>query len=254
MIMAGNPLDEIVQGFGKIISLSAAAREQQQQEAIGAQILAVAFIVGIIVAIIFFIGTLYKALKNCAKANRVLPPGTAWLLLVPFFNLVWCFVMVIVVAMSLRNELNARRTGAPSLPGIGIGLAACILNAVCVIPSVPVIVGIASIVCWIVYWIVIAGHSRDLETDSHGSTAQGVRIVYRGEQETHRKPDMDEIPASQHTSHISEPVPEPVSDTSDLEHDIFVERLRNLQKLYDDGLISQAEYDQKKRELMNLAF
>ena len=48
-------------------------------------------------------------------------------------------------------------------PGQGIGFATCILNAVGsftgFIPFVGWVIGVAGFVCWIIYWIKIAGYS-----------------------------------------------------------------------------------------------
>ena len=60
---------------------------------------------------IFYILTLQKALERCAPVARTMTPGMVWLLLVPFFSLIWHFFVVMAIAKSMANEF-ARR-GSP---------------------------------------------------------------------------------------------------------------------------------------------
>src|SRR5665213_4325068 len=53
---------------------------------------------------IFYILTLRNALWKCAAESRTMSPGRLWLLLIPFFNLGWHFVVILNMAKSLRNE------------------------------------------------------------------------------------------------------------------------------------------------------
>jgi len=91
-------------------------------------------------------------------------PGLVWLLLIPLFGLGWHFYIVINVAKSLKKELETREVKIKSMPGLGIGIAMCILSILSIIPNVGPFLGIASIICWIVYWFKIAGFSSQLST------------------------------------------------------------------------------------------
>ncbi|MDO8301736.1 MAG: hypothetical protein Q7T18_00690 [Sedimentisphaerales bacterium] len=53
---------------------------------------------------IFFILTLQKALNRCSPENRAMQPGMIWLLLIPLFNIVWIFFVVLNMAKSLGAE------------------------------------------------------------------------------------------------------------------------------------------------------
>ncbi len=111
---------------------------------------------------IFFIVTLQKALQRCSPENRIMSPGSTWLMLIPLFNLVWIFIIVTQVAESLEREFRKRNIPVEPAPGKSIGLAWCILTICCIIPLVGIFTGIAAIVCWILYWVKIAGFSATL--------------------------------------------------------------------------------------------
>jgi ABC-type phosphate transport system permease subunit len=121
-------------------------------------VLAVSFVISIVIGI-FYCLTLQKALSRCSSQNRTLSPGLVWLYLIPVFNLIWHFVIVINLAKSLHAEFVSRNMVEEQSPGYGIGLATCILNVVGVIPYVGWLTGIPGLICWIIYWVKIAGYS-----------------------------------------------------------------------------------------------
>ena len=124
-------------------------------------VLAVPFIIWTVIGI-FYCLTLSKALSRCSPQNRTLSPGLVWLYLIPVFNLVWHFFIVINMAKSLHAEFVSRNMVEEQSPGQGIGLATCILNAVGVIPYVGWLTGIPALICWIIYWVKIAGFSNKI--------------------------------------------------------------------------------------------
>ena len=119
--------------------------------------------VGIVIAV-FYILTLSRALSKCSPASRTIQPGTLWLLLIPLFNLVWNFFVVLGLARSLGNEFRLRNIpNAEPEPGKSIGLAMAICGACSIIPLVNLITGLVYLVLWIVYWIKISGYSQILD-------------------------------------------------------------------------------------------
>lgn len=132
-------------------------------------------LVGIVIAIVvevFFILTLQKALSRCSVENQAMSPGLVWLLLIPFFSLIWDFFVVIKISESLSAEFQKRGISAEPYPGKNIGLAWAILTACSLIPVINVFAGIASLVCWIIYWVKIAGYSKQLVHESELQPAQ----------------------------------------------------------------------------------
>jgi hypothetical protein len=111
-----------------------------------------------------YIFTLTSALNKCSVASRTLQPGTVWLLLIPFFNLIWNFFVVIGMANTLGNEFRARGvTQIDPEPGKSLGLAMCICGACSIIPLLGLLIAPVYLVLWIIYWVKITGFSRVLD-------------------------------------------------------------------------------------------
>jgi sterol desaturase/sphingolipid hydroxylase (fatty acid hydroxylase superfamily) len=120
-------------------------------------------LLALLVPTIIYLAALQKALQRCAPESRTMPPGQVWLMLIPLFNFVWGFIVVLRMASSLRNEFLRRQLPlAEPEPGKTLGIAMCILIATSWIP-VGIVTGFASLVCWILYWVKIAGYSRQIQ-------------------------------------------------------------------------------------------
>jgi len=125
----------------------------------GSELLIVFFVVLIfLLPILLFLLTIQRTLKAIAPESRDMSPGTVWLMLIPFLNIIWQFIMVDGVAKSLRNE--CARLQIPtreSKPTFGAGLAWCICN---ILSIIPLFGPLAALVTFIVYWIKIAEYKR----------------------------------------------------------------------------------------------
>jgi cobalamin synthase len=120
-----------------------------------------------IIAVVFYILTLSRALSKCSVERRTIQPGTLWILLVPLVNLVWDFIVVLGMVKSLGNEFRARNAhDVEPEPGKSIGIAMAVCAVCAVIPIVGIIAGIAYLVLWIFYWMKMADFSRKLDTSS----------------------------------------------------------------------------------------
>jgi len=104
----------------------------------------------LLVPMIFYLLTLQKALNRCSPESRAMQPGMVWLMLIPLFNVVWQFFVVINLAKSLGAELQKRGIAEDPNPGQTLGLVMCVANLVC---------GPVGLICWIIYWVKIAGYS-----------------------------------------------------------------------------------------------
>ena len=116
----------------------------------------------LLVPFIFYLLTLQKALKRCSPENRAMQPGMVWLMFIPLFNLVWHFIIVGNVAQSLAAEFRKRGIAEEPAPGKTIGLTMCILHCCGIIPFLGPLCALAALVCWILYWVKIAGFSGKL--------------------------------------------------------------------------------------------
>jgi peptidyl-prolyl cis-trans isomerase D len=100
-------------------------------------------------------------------------PDAVWLLLIPVFSAIWRFFVVFRLATSLANELRHRKVrNADPRPGRTVGLAMCILPLIFVLSAIagsgalPALIrgvlAAAYLVCWLAYWVKIAGFSKAL--------------------------------------------------------------------------------------------
>lgn len=130
---------------------------------LGMRVLSLVFLTAVLVVpfTLYFL-TLQKALSRCSPECRTLRPGLVWLLAIPLFNGIWYFVVVNALSKSLHNEFEKRNIAEHPAPGRNLGFALCIL---CIMSMAPYLrlVSVAALVCWIVYWVKIAGYSAKLQ-------------------------------------------------------------------------------------------
>jgi predicted membrane channel-forming protein YqfA (hemolysin III family) len=115
-----------------------------------------------LVPMIFYILTLQKAINKCAPENQAMQPAMAWLMLVPCFNLIWHFFVVLNMAKTLGAEFQKRGQAEDPEPGKKLGLIMCILACCGFIPLLGGLCGLGYLICWILYWLKIAEFSRKL--------------------------------------------------------------------------------------------
>jgi hypothetical protein len=117
--------------------------------------------IGIVIAVLFIL-TLRKALERCAPQNRTTSPDSAWLLLIPLFNMVWGFILYPRISESLEREFRQRNLPIEPQPAKSLGLALAILQVCCIIPLVGILAGLGALICFIMYWVKISGYSNRL--------------------------------------------------------------------------------------------
>lgn len=131
------------------------------------EIILIIIVLGImIIPQIFYLITLQKTIKEVSVENRKIQPNQVWLALIPLFGLIWQFIMVNGMALSLQAEFKKRNINiVDNKPGYSIGLAYCILFCCSIIPVLGVFAGITGLVCWIIYWVKINNYKVELETN-----------------------------------------------------------------------------------------
>jgi len=117
----------------------------------------------LLIPAIFYLMTLQKTLNRCSPENRAMNPGLVWLMFIPFFNLIWHFMIVLNMTKSLAAEFQKRGLAEEPKPGQNLGLAMCILACTGIIPILGALGSLGALVCWILYWVKIAGYSKKLE-------------------------------------------------------------------------------------------
>jgi len=118
------------------------------------------FLVPAILYLVFLSGVL----KKCSPPSRTMQPGLVWLLLIPLFNLIWNFFVVLAIADSLANEFRLRNIASDDpTPGKSVGVALCVCYACMIVPIVNLLAMLPALILWIVYWVKIAEFSRRLD-------------------------------------------------------------------------------------------
>lgn len=132
----------------------------------------------LLVFVVFFLLTLQRALKYCARHNRTMEPGMVWLNLIPLFNLFWQFYTAVQVGNSLKNEFTERNLDDGSDYGKTIGIVSMALGIVSnslarggelggntAIALTGAAAGLLSFILLIVYWVRIYGYGTRLKND-----------------------------------------------------------------------------------------
>ena len=124
--------------------------------------------IGIAVAV-FYCLTLSKALKQVRPELREMEPGQVWLYFIPFFNLYWIFVIASKVPASLKAEFYERGIGKRGDDyGANIGKWYAICTIASIVPFIGGCFGLVGLVMWIMFWVKIAGYSKELQQDAGG--------------------------------------------------------------------------------------
>jgi len=140
-------------------------RPEQIQELVTTGVgllVALAVVAVVLVVLILYLLTLQKALNRCSPESRAMSPGLVWLMLIPCFYLIWHFFVVINMAKSLGAEFKKRAIAADEKPGQTLGLIMCICNVLSCIPFVGCVALPAFVICFIMYWVKVAGWSKQL--------------------------------------------------------------------------------------------
>ncbi len=127
-----------------------------------AGIIGLIFIIGYLVAYILYLVTLYRNLKLISLKNRKMDSALVWLNLIPLFNLGWMFYTIYKIKESNELEFCERKIQGEADFGFNIGLAYCILSCSLVIPCLNYLTGLPTLVCWIIYWVKVAGMIKSL--------------------------------------------------------------------------------------------
>ncbi len=137
-------------------------------------------VVGVGVAIgltvqIFYLLTLSRCFKHIAPHNRRMEPGLVWLNLIPCVQNIWIFFTTSKLADSLRAEYRDRQISGDRDYGRQLGVMYPVLALLGIIPYIGGIFSLASLVCWIMYWVKIAGYNRRLSETSPAEWDDGDR-------------------------------------------------------------------------------
>ncbi len=116
------------------------------------------------VPLVFYLRTIQNTLLEVSVEHRRMKPNLVWLQLIPFFGFIWQFIIVVKVADSLRIQFYYSKISLEEYqPGQGLGIGACIMFCVSIIPLIGFFTFFAAVVCWILYWIKINNYRKKLK-------------------------------------------------------------------------------------------
>jgi hypothetical protein len=127
----------------------------------------IVFAIGLVIQI-FYLLTLSRCFSLIDPRNRRMEPGLVWLNLVPCLNLIWIFFTTSRLADSLRDEFNDRGLHGDGDFGRTLGIVYPVLALIGAIPYIGALFSIGALVCWIIYWVKIAGYSQQLREAGPG--------------------------------------------------------------------------------------
>lgn len=137
------------------------------------------FIAVAIIPFIFFLITLQNTLLVISEESRKMSPYQVWLMLVPFFNLVWQFIMADKISKSISAECV--RLNIPlkeNRPTYTIGLAWSISNCV---TFIPIIGGLAAVVTFILYWVKVSEFKNLLKANRNNFMLDAEKNIFYGD-------------------------------------------------------------------------
>ncbi|MBU3713870.1 MAG: hypothetical protein FGM46_02875 [Ferruginibacter sp.] len=118
-------------------------------------------IIALVVGILYLL-TLQNLLNRISPQNRSVDPGNVWLMLIPFFNLIYAFILYPKISESVANEYASRGLPPQDDFGKSLGVIMPILSLCSFIPFLGGLAGIANLVIWIIFWSKMSGYKKQL--------------------------------------------------------------------------------------------
>lgn len=109
-----------------------------------------AILIGLAISIVICL-LLYFPLRDIPQQYRVMEPMAVFLLIIPFFGLVWNFFVCQRIPDSYRNAFHAYGRTNVGDCGRGLGLAYAIVAATAIIPCLNYVTGPAALVLFIIF-------------------------------------------------------------------------------------------------------
>jgi len=148
-------------------------------------ILQIVLLLGFLVPCILFLLTQQNTLKLIQPRNRTINPGQVWRQLIPIYGWFYQFTVVGQISRSIQREFDSYFIDSDNIlpeapvtaaisgkrPLYSIGMTYCWLVVIAtamgyVLPAVFLLRGpvmLAGMICWVIYWVKLAGYKKRLE-------------------------------------------------------------------------------------------
>ena len=146
---------------------------------VGLGILFIGVLIGLAIVIMYLLN-LQNALKEVSDENRDVPAVNAWLLLIPFFTIVYAFIFYPKMSSSFKKEFEARGFPAEGDYLKNLGIAYAILGAITALLNYSVSLSLqisgffslASIIVFIVLWVKAAKIKNILKSTTRNESGE----------------------------------------------------------------------------------
>ncbi len=117
---------------------------------------------GLLTVAILYLLNLQNLLKQVGQERQLVPPTNVWLMFIPFFNIIYPFILYPRICDSIKAEFEYRGMQEAGDYGRGIGIAMPILGLCGIIPFLGALAGLANFVLFIIFWVKMAGYKTKL--------------------------------------------------------------------------------------------
>lgn len=136
------------------------------------------FLVAYVVVLIIWLVIMNKALDQTSHDLRRMEPNSVWLCFIPVFGFVWQYFVVNAVGEAIAKELLARNLyPKEEKPAYGIGLTACILMSIIIVPYVGVTVAIIGLVLMVMHAVKISEYNQVLQQSGRWEAHYEARMA-----------------------------------------------------------------------------
>jgi hypothetical protein len=135
--------------------------------------------IGGLVVFILHLVTMSAALNAIPQPLRKIPPGNVWLILVPFFGIVYQFIVIGAVSDSIKAEFMRRNVPRDEdRPGYNTGLTAAILFVCGIIPWLGIIISLIGIIFLLIHMNRIKAYTRYFEQNPYPFLQQHMAFAF----------------------------------------------------------------------------
>lgn len=141
---------------------------------IGIVLLYLVLVVGIMLLVIYYYKTIIDAMTYVRPGNRQTGPGNILFMWIPLFNLVYGFIVYPKISESIQREYSSLGLAPDGDFGKGLAITMCALSFGMFIPLLNLLVPIALLIIWIIYWVKINGYREVLQQkNANGFSEEG---------------------------------------------------------------------------------
>lgn len=121
------------------------------------------FICGIFIMFALYYKTIIDTMSLVRPENRLTGTGNIMLNIIPFFNIVYGFIVYPRICDSIKQEYNKLGLKAEGDFGKGLAITLQALSLTMMIPFINFLTSIGCLVIWIILWVKLDGYKKELE-------------------------------------------------------------------------------------------